>query len=193
MMVSRTLLAKYLGEISPVDVNRLVADEILPRPRQRGRYDLEECVRAYLQFLRESGLDDGDVNDDAQPVRDKAELADIQYLTLTGRTLDVERMRATWTWILNVLQARLAEIPARCAAQGANKSKVSLEKIIQAEIYEALRPFSDRRRRPNRLSPQPKGVGVIASAAKRRRGGQRLVRRAACRCPANDLLVAPQG
>jgi hypothetical protein len=143
MMVSRTLLARYLGAVSPRDVNRLVADEILPRPRQRGRYELEECVRAYLQFLRESGFEDGDVDDNVQPTRDKAELADIQYLTLTGLTLDIERMRATWTWILNVLQTRVAEIPARCAAQGANKSKVDLEKIIQAEVYEALRPFSE--------------------------------------------------
>ena len=145
VMVSRTLLARYLGAASPRDVNRLVSDEILPRPRERGRYDLVECVRAYLQFLRESGLDcdDGDEND--QPTRDKAELADIQYLTLTGLTLDVEGMRATWTWILNALQARVSEIPVRCAAQGANKSKADLEKIIQAEVSEALRPFSDRR------------------------------------------------
>jgi hypothetical protein len=148
MMVSRTLLARYLGAASPRDVNRLVADQILPRPRQRGRYDLEECVRAYLRFLRESGLDCGDVDDTDQPARGKAELADIQYLTLTGLTLDVEGMQATWTWILNVLQARVLEIPERCATQGANKSKVDLERIIQAEVYEALRPFSERRRHP---------------------------------------------
>lgn len=140
MEVNTQTLAECLG-ISKRMVGKLVEDGTINRV-SRGRYDLGECVQAYIEF-RISGvknrgprsLDSIKAEHEVLKMR-KTELA---VRLIEGKLHRAEDVKLLWTSMAAAVKSRLLAIPVKVTPEIAGlEDRAEIQKILSREVADAL-------------------------------------------------------
>lgn len=157
--------------------------------RARGRFQLKECVQAYIRYLRARAIR-GDSEDcdygshKARLTRAQADLAEMQAQQVRGSLLPREAVLSHWQSAIGAARSKLISLPNKVAGRvmGA-ESLPEVESVIREAIYEAIADLSRTDGIPVKGSdvrvgsaaePDRKPVGRSVQAAKSR--GQRGAR-----------------
>jgi phage terminase Nu1 subunit (DNA packaging protein) len=142
-----SVIAEWLG-ISERRVQQMAAAGILPRAG-RGLYDLQACVLAYVEFLRNiTGVEDNGKKIDyakerARLTKFKADLAEMEASQTRGDLIMAEDVHRAWVDMISHCRARLLAIPTSLAPiVYAKKSVPEITKELKAGIFEALEELS---------------------------------------------------
>ena len=141
VMVTAVELGHML-DLTPRRVAMLASDGVIPKART-GVYPRNECIRAYVRFLRERADAGGGSTEysraRAKLTSSRAAIAEMERSRLSGELAPVNEYRAAWTAITAGLRARLLAIPSKCAPRLIGKKHAADAKaIVENEIHEAL-------------------------------------------------------
>lgn len=145
MEVNTQTLAECLG-VTKRMVSKLAEDGIIERIG-RGKYDLGECVKAYIEFrisgVKNKGprsLDSIKAEHEVLKMR-KTELALRQIEGKLHRADDVKRF---WTSMAAAVKSRLLAIPVKVTPEVAGlEDRAEIQKILSREIADALNEIAD--------------------------------------------------
>ena len=155
--VGGTELAEWL-DLEPQSVSRLAKQGVLPK-EARGRYNLQQCVTAYVQYAKALASNKkGAEPEDLQEIRKQKEKADLR---LTEARAQQEELKAqelqrqlvpmrdvieVVTTLVKTAQSKLLAIPTRLAAQARQTpSNAEAKALIETAIREALSEVSQDR------------------------------------------------
>jgi phage terminase Nu1 subunit (DNA packaging protein) len=115
----------------------------------RGRYDLKESVRAYVQHMREKAKSGDSSESERQELRTRklraeTEIAELQLRLLKGELHRTDDLLFILTNRITEARSHLLAIPARVATrlQG-ETSEQTISRIVYSEIEGALRRISE--------------------------------------------------
>ncbi|MBX3476691.1 MAG: terminase small subunit [Brevundimonas sp.] len=137
--VSAAELSDWIG-VGARRINQLVADGVIKRVG-RGRYDLQDSVRRYCQWVSDRASRGVAVQDDlkientrkAKAAADKAEL---QNARMRGELVHREEVARTWSGVVREVRAALLAVPARVADR-LNLSRSDAD-AVDREVRDAL-------------------------------------------------------
>lgn len=108
----------------------------------KGRYDLKECVGAYIEHLRKRAGVKGEPGDDEAEKRwQSARTAKMEMAARRearkdaleeGRLVDPAEVRPVWTEYIGNCKAKLLALPIRCC------NEIFVKQHSQAEVFEIL-------------------------------------------------------
>ena len=128
-------------DLSERRVQQLCAKDILPKT-ERGRYELEPVVKAYIHYLRDRSLGEGVVSlEDARKrkLNAEAELAEIQLAQARADVVSVEEVQSQWDSVLSSVRTRILAVPTKLAPRVSVETELATVKdIIEDGIFEAL-------------------------------------------------------
>lgn len=141
----------YLFRISERRVQQLASQGIIQK-EARGRYNLVESVRGYVQFLQdiasgaqgEKETDYGDAR--TQKMRADADKAIMEAALLAGRLIPAEIVAYNWNHMIGAFRAKLLNLPKKTAPLVQHEStfsKCSAE--LQSAVHECLEELSTYR------------------------------------------------
>lgn len=163
-IVSSNELAKLFG-LTIQRIHQLAADGVIPKTG-RGEFPKDECIRAYICFLKELAARPGGENEVIARSRARYEAAraeerEIDLAERKRELVHVDDVMDEVSKMVANFRARVLAIPSAVAAQGVGMtSRAELENLAKNKVYEALHELS-------RYDPQP--TKRKAGAAKRGR------------------------
>lgn len=142
------VVAEWL-DLSERRVQQMAAEGILPRA-DRGQYDLQACVKAYIHFLKsipgagsseDQRIDYG--KERARLVKYKADLTEMEAAQAKGELLQAEDVKNTWIEMVSHCRARLLALPTKLAPiVYAQKTLPEITAAIKQGVHEALAELS---------------------------------------------------
>ena len=124
-------------------IQQLSQEGVIPK-NERGRYDLENSVRCYVQYLQDRA--NGQSLESADYHKERARLTKLQadeksllLEQLRGKLLTVEDVSETWVEMITNARAKLLSLPNKMAAQVTGLQETAeIEALLKTAIYEAL-------------------------------------------------------
>ena len=114
-------------------IARLVEKGVLTRPED-GRYDLDECRRAYIEHLRTRPAA-GATRVELDKL--KAQQARLRIERETHSLVRRTEFDDAWTYVIGVLTSKLVAVPNRCSRD------IEMRRTIEREIGEARNEAAD--------------------------------------------------
>jgi phage terminase Nu1 subunit (DNA packaging protein) len=148
--VSVTVISRLLM-ITDRRVQQLAKDGIIPKGENR-RYNLEEVVQAYIQYLQGKnvgrGLEDDNAIDfhteKARLTKVQADKAELEYKQACGELVRAEDVSKNWYDMINDCKNRLLSVPSRAAPIVSSESNAGMcQQIIDDLIRESLEELSE--------------------------------------------------
>lgn len=130
-VVSGAALARHL-DVSPNYIGRLARDGVIPR-RPDGRYDQDECRRAYLKHLRRPGARANVSAAHSDLRKAQARLVRLKVARLEGQLMEVEDHIAVVEGLAGLVVSTVESWPAAVA-----RHDLALRRKLELEVY-ALR------------------------------------------------------
>lgn len=147
--VSVQVIARLLM-ISDRRVQQLVKDGVIPKGENR-RYNLEEAVQGYIQFLQ--GKNFGKSLEDDAPdyhvekarlTKVQADKAELEYKEACGELVRADEVSRHWYDMINACKNRLLSVPSRAAPVVSSESSAGMcQQIIDDLIRESLEELSE--------------------------------------------------
>ena len=165
--VSVQVIARLLM-ISERRVQQLVNEGIIPRSESR-RYNLEDSVQAYIQYLQGKNVgkgieDEGAIDfhvEKARLTKIQADKAQFELEELAGSLVRADEVEREWTNAVTSCKTRLLGIPSKAAPIVAPETSAgACQKIISDLVYEALEELSGNSEREE--SHQDESVDATA-------------------------------
>jgi len=140
-------IAKILN-LTERRIQQLSQEGVIPK-NERGRYDLENSVRGYVQFLQDRAS--GQSLESADYHKERARLTKLQadeksllLEQLRGKLLTVEDVSETWVEMITNARAKLLSLPNKMAGQVTGLQEMAeVEALLKTTIYEALTELAD--------------------------------------------------
>lgn len=139
------IVARFL-DVSPRRVRQLRDDGIITDVRP-SLFDLEDCARKYINYLRNRNPDSAgklDYNEErARLVRAKRKQAENDLLLQENKLHTSEDVESVMTTMLIRFKNNLSALPAKCAPILSKKTdKAEISKILKRNVDEALKELS---------------------------------------------------
>ena len=142
-MATLQQVAAHLG-VSTKTVQDLLANGVIKK-KDRGEYDLEECLRAYISRLREiaaSRIGTGDLNltdERARLAKEQADSKEMENAITRGQLVYIEDVAKRFAQSLSKVTTRLMAIPTKVAPEAAAADDAKeVQALIERQIIEAL-------------------------------------------------------
>ena len=148
--VSVTVISRLLM-ITDRRVQQLAKDGIIPKGENR-RYNLEEVVQAYIQYLQGKnvgkGLEDDNAIDfhveKARLTKIQADKAELEYKEACGELVRADDVSRHWYDMINACKNRLLSVPSRAAPVVSSESSAGMcQQILDDLIRESLEELSE--------------------------------------------------
>lgn len=137
-------LADLLGGLTPRRVQQLADEGAIPKPEERGRYELWPCVKGYIRYLKDrdgvDGADGGPMGDaKARLVTARARIAEIELSRQEASVVDVDAVTDAWTDACGRFRSRLINLPNKAARLvAAETTPDACQRILYDMVLEAL-------------------------------------------------------
>lgn len=141
----------YLFRVTERRIQQLAAEGIIQK-KARGRYNLVESVRGYVQFLQdiasgsqgEKETDYGDAR--TQKMRADADKAIMETAQLAGNLIPADIVAYSWNHLVGAFRAKLLNLPKKAAplVQHENSFR-KCQSALQSAVHECLAELSDYR------------------------------------------------
>ena len=136
-------------DLSERHIRRLAEDGVIPKPQDKGRWDLIKCVRGYVRFLRERAFGKEASATDLHSERTRlakaqADRIEIEVGEMRGEYIQIEWVVDCWQNFTANAKSKLLGVPSKTASQVlAAKDFGEVEQIIKIEITEALQELAN--------------------------------------------------
>jgi phage terminase Nu1 subunit (DNA packaging protein) len=136
-------------DLSERHIRRLAEDGVIPKPQDKGRWDLIKCVRGYVRFLRERAFGKEVAATDLHSERTRlakaqADRIEIEVGEMRGEYIQIEWVVDCWQNFTANAKSKLLGVPSKTASQVlAAKDFGEVEQIIKIEITEALQELAN--------------------------------------------------
>lgn len=142
--VTIAVLADTLG-LSERRAYDLVKAAVIPKAR-KGRYILQDAVRAYCTHLRDSaalrGGDDATTAARRREAEARAEKVELQNAKTRRELVPAADVERVWTGILRDVRARMLAVPSRVRSRIGHLTPADAA-AIEAEVRDALQGAAD--------------------------------------------------
>lgn len=168
-----SVVAKLL-DLTVQRVGQLVREGILPPPRERGRYDVVACVRAYVRHLRArlSGGAHDLLTERARLARAHAQRVELDVKIRTGALVPADDLGRALDYFVTSTRSRLLSFPRRLAVVlSPENPKVMEEKLTRA--VEGLLEELATEPLPDWVQDDDENAGGNGKAPARANGGAR--------------------
>lgn len=137
-------IAKLL-DMTPRRVQQLANEGIIPKPKDRGQYEIIPCVVGYIRHLK--GMLNGDAGDLASEktrlTRAQADKTEIETAKLRGDLVSLDDAERGWSALVGAFRAKMLTLPPRAATTVLNKSEKDAERLLTDMVSEALAELSN--------------------------------------------------
>ncbi len=138
-------IAKLL-KLSERRIQQLAKEGVIPKA-ERGKYDLVNSVRGYIDYLKAKAggefTAEEVLKNKNKLLKAKAELAEIDKMKASGELIPKGEVKKTWLELVHKLKQKLLSIPNKVAPVVVTiKSINEIKLIIQDKIHEALYEIS---------------------------------------------------
>lgn len=136
-------IAKLL-DMTPRRVQQLANEGIIPKPKDRGQYEIIPCVVGYIKHIK--GMLNGEAGDLASEktrlTRAQAEKTEIETARLKGELVSLAGAERGWSALVGAFRAKMLTLPPRASPVVVNKKEREVERILTDMVYEALAELS---------------------------------------------------
>ena len=137
-------IAKLL-DMTPRRVQQLANEGIIPKPKDRGQYEIIPCVVGYIKHIK--GMLNGEAGDLATEktrlTRAQAEKTEIETARLKGELVSLADAERGWAALVGAFRAKMLTLPPRASPVVLNKKEREVERILTDMVYEALAELSN--------------------------------------------------
>lgn len=137
-------IAKLL-DMTPRRVQQLANEGIIPKPKDRGQYEIIPCVVGYIKHIK--GMLNGEAGDLASEktrlTRAQAEKTEIETAKLKGELVSLADSERGWSALVGAFRAKMLTLPPRASPVVLNKKEREVEQILTDMVYEALAELSN--------------------------------------------------
>jgi phage terminase Nu1 subunit (DNA packaging protein) len=133
--VSTAELSAFLG-ISPAYISKLV-NAGLPR-LDKHTYPFLECVKFYIQYLRQARGNESVYSEKIRLTRARAENIELQNVKLRKNALDIDDAKRQVMEIMGTLKDELLILPSEISRDLVGKSQVEIIALLENKIRTAL-------------------------------------------------------
>jgi phage terminase Nu1 subunit (DNA packaging protein) len=142
--VSVDVIAKLL-DVTSRRVQQLAKENIIPKPKRRGEYEVAPCVISYVRYLNSLlGGEAGDLTvEKTRLTRAQAEKAEIEAARLKGELISIADAERGWSALVGAFRAKALTIPPLGALALLNKEEKEIERLLTDMVYEALAELSN--------------------------------------------------
>lgn len=137
-------IAKLL-DMTPRRVQQLANEGIIPKPKDRGQYEIVPCVVGYIKHIK--GMLNGEAGDLASEktrlTRAQAEKTEIETARLKGELVSLAGAERGWSTLVGAFRAKMLTLPPRASPVVVNKKEREVEQILTDMVYEALAELSN--------------------------------------------------
>ena len=134
-----------LLDMTPRRVQQLANEGIIPKPRDRGQYEIIPCVVGYIKHIK--GMLNGEAGDLASEktrlTRAQAEKTEIETEKLKGELVSLADAERGWSALVGAFRAKMLTLPPRASLVVLNKKEREVERILTDMVYEALAELSN--------------------------------------------------
>lgn len=145
MEVNTQTLAECLG-VTKRMIGKLAEDGVIDRVA-RGKYDLADCVKKYIEF-RISGVKNkgprslDSIKADHEVL--KMRKTELSIRLIEGKLHRADDVRRFWTSMAAAVKSRLLAIPVKVTPEVAGlEDRAEIQKILSREIADALNEIAD--------------------------------------------------
>ncbi len=136
-------IAKLL-DMTPRRVQQLANEGIIPKPKDRGQYEIVPCVVGYIKHVK--GMLNGEAGDLASEktrlTRAQADKTEIETARLKGDLVSLDDAERAWSALVGAFRAKMLTLAPRAAPAVLNKTEREAERILTDMVYEALAELS---------------------------------------------------
>ena len=137
-------IAKLL-DMTPRRVQQLANEGIIPKPKDRGQYEIVPCVVGYIKHIE--GMLNGEAGDLASEktrlTRAQADKTEIETARMKGELVSLADAERGWSALVGAFRAKMLTLPPRAATAVLNKAEKEAERILTNMVYEALAELSN--------------------------------------------------
>lgn len=134
-----------LLDMTPRRVQQLANEGIIPKPRDRGQYEIIPCVVGYIKHIK--GMLNGEAGDLASEktrlTKAQAEKTEIETARLKGELVSLADAERGWSALVGAFRAKMLTLPPRASLVVLNKKEREVERILTDMVYEALAELSN--------------------------------------------------
>lgn len=138
------IIAKLL-DMTPRRVQQLANEGIIPKPKDRGQYEIIPCVVGYIKHIK--GMLNGEAGDLASEktrlTKAQAEKTEIETARLKGELVSLADAERGWSALVGAFRAKMLTLPPRASLVVLNKKEREVERILTDMVYEALAELSN--------------------------------------------------
>lgn len=137
---------EYILGLTRQRIWQLAEDGVIPKPKERGDYDIHECVKKYYEYLHEVGGDeelDGKY-ERARKAKAEADRIEMDLAIKRGQVHSSEDVEAVLNDMIAFFRAKMLSMPTKLAPiLAAELNPRIIKKKLDDEIYEALSELSE--------------------------------------------------
>lgn len=148
VVVNTQAVAKMFG-VTDRRIRQFVEEGIIDRVGH-GRFDVVDTVNKYITHLRMASdqLDENDVTESLEyekylHEKAKREKAEIELAHIKGNMHSAIEVEKVMNNMLASFRARMLSLPSKIAPTLANQEVADIEKLIEAQVHEALIELSN--------------------------------------------------
>lgn len=134
-----------LLDMTPRRVQQLANEGIIPKPKDRGQYEIIPCVVGYIKHIK--GMLNGEAGDLASEktrlTKAQAEKTEIETARLKGELVSLADAERGWSALVGAFRAKMLTLPPRASLVVMNKKEREVERILTDMVYEALAELSN--------------------------------------------------
>lgn len=136
-------IAKLL-DMTPRRVQQLANEGVVPKPKDRGQYEIVPCVVGYIKHIK--GMLNGDAGDLATEktrlTKAQADKAEIETARLKRDLISLADAEKGWATLVGAFRSKMLTVPPRAALTVTKKTEKEAERILTGMVYEALAELS---------------------------------------------------
>ena len=129
-------------------VQQLAAEGVIPKS-ERGRYEIEPVVQAYIRYLQERSVNPAAMNSGAGPIdyaaekarltKAQADIAEVELATTLGELAPVKEFEKAQSRIFATIRANIMNVPQRVVVQLIGETdELVFKQKLRAELTLAL-------------------------------------------------------
>lgn len=137
-------IAKLL-DMTSRRVQQLANEGVIPKPKDRGQYEIIPCVVGYIKHIK--GMLNGDAGDLATEktrlTKAQADKAEIETARLKRDLISLADAENGWAALVGSFRSKMLTVPPRAALAVTKKTEREAERILTDMVYEALAELSN--------------------------------------------------
>jgi len=144
IIATRTEICLILG-LTETRISQLVSQGTLQKI-SKGKYDLGECVKNYVAYIKAGSVESGDLEDEKlRKLTAEATLKELELEAKRGELVPVVDVQKSWGEIIQKVKQKLLFLPTKLAPevvllQDNNTAKAFLEEAIREVLVELSDP-----------------------------------------------------